>query len=497
MYPASVIVVVAPTKSQSTRFVRKIYDLKRGKKNLEDEIIDIKTGVNESSIEFKNGSRIVTVPYSENALGQRCNILIVDEFVRTEKEVITRVFVPFLTSPREPEYLELSKKEKENLPQEKNKQLYLSSIRGADEWSYEYFLMYLDYMSKSDLDYMTVALPYNFGVKNRYITRDTIEQSFKENPENIEMLTAEYICKPERGTGSSLYKYNDLDACRNICKTLVSMTNEEYSKYKKNKQDWQFFVEKFRNEIRLLCMDVALVESKKNDNTAFWIIRLIPDGGRYKIMPCYLETCHGVNSLIQAKRAKQLFYEFDCDYFVLDAGGVGMGVYDACTTETYDEDRGELYPAWVVDNKEDIGMTNRAISKNAVPIIHSIKTGIKEKSYMLNQLKDLFTERRIQLAVDYNDGIDYLNKEYQFYKIKDENLRARLLETYVQTSIFINEAINLERVTVQGYISAKEKSGKRKDRVMSLVYGISYALELEARLNQESGYNLLDFVMFA
>lgn len=274
------------------------------------------------------------------------------------------------------------------------------------------------------------------------------------------------------------------------------MSDEEYLTYKKNKKEWKYYVEKLPNEIRLLCMDVALVESKNNDNTAFWVIRLIPDGGKYKKIPSYLETCHGINSLIQARRAKQLFYEMDCDYFVLDAQGVGMGVYDACVTEIYDEQRNELYPAWVVDNQEDIGMTSRVISANAVPIIHSVKTSIKEKSYMLNQTKDIFINGDIELPVDSSDGLDYLNKEYNYYKLEDtDNLKARLLNSYVQTSVFINEAINLERVIVQGYISAKEKSGRRKDRVMSLVYGLNYAMELEANLNKPNTYDWTDYII--
>lgn len=193
MYPHSTIVIVAPTKSQSTRFVKKIYDLMRGKPNLAREIKKdgIKTGANESSIEFNNGSKIITVPYNENALGQRCTVLIVDEFVRTERDVILRVFVPFLTEIRNPDYSELSKKEKETLPIESNKQIYLSSIRGADEWSYEYFLQYLDYMMNGNMSYMTVALPYNFGVKNKYISKAIVEQSFKENQESTELLLAE------------------------------------------------------------------------------------------------------------------------------------------------------------------------------------------------------------------------------------------------------------------------------------------------------------------
>ena len=497
LYPETNVVIVAPTKSQSTRFIKKIYDLLKGNINLKNEINQdgIKTGVNESIIPFYNGSNIFSVPYSENALGIRTQILIVDEFVRTEKDVIIRVFVPMLTNTRSPEYINLTKEEKKNIPEEPNRQLYLSSIRRADEWSYQYFETYIEEIKRNNKSYTSISLPYNFGVKNGYISKKIVEQVFKENQENTEMLLADFTCIPERGNNNSFYKYNSLLKCRNIYKCMTAMSDEEFIIHRKNKSEWKYYTEKLPNEIRLLCMDVALIESKKNDNTAFWVIRLIPDGGKYKKIASYLETCHGINSMIQTKRAKQLFYEMDCDYFVLDAMGVGNGIYDIATTETYDEERGELYPAWVVDNSEDISMINRVISNNAVPIIHSIKTSAREKSYMLTHANDIFTANDISFPVDYNEGLDYLNKQYHYYKIEDDNLKIRLLEPYVQTSIFVNEAINLERTIVQGCISAKEKSGKRKDRVMSLIYGLSLATELENQLVKPNDYNILDYIM--
>ena len=496
LYPGTTVVIVAPTQRQSKRFVEKIYDLKRGRPNLESAIVKdgIHIGANESSIEFANGSKIFTLPYSENALGVRCNILIVDEFVRTEKEIITRVFVPMLTSPRTPAYISLSKEEKDKLPIEPNRQYYLSSIRRADEWSYKYFLTYVDEMLKGNNSYMAVALPYNFGVKSKYILRDTIEQSFRENADSIEILLAEYLCIPEKGAGNAFYKYSTLLKRRDNAKAMICMSDEEYIEYKDNKSRYPFYVEKMPNEIRLLCMDVALVESSNNDNTAFWIIRLLPNAGKYLRIFSYAESMHGINSLLQVKRAKQLFYEFDCDYFVLDANGVGVGIFDIATSETYDENRDVTYPAWTVINPEDVKMSNRTISSNAVPVVYSVKTGIRDKSQMLIHSRDILATDNVSLLVDSQEAIDYLNKNYKYYKIEDTELRARMLNPYVQTSSFINEAINLESVIVQGYFSAKEKSGRRKDRVMSLVYGLNYAAILEDNLLNNSSYGVLDYV---
>lgn len=496
LYPNSHIVVVAPTRGQSTRFIKKIYDLQRGRPNLILEIKDIKTGLNESKCEFYNGSEIVTLPYSENSLGQRANILIVDEFVRTEKAIISRVFVPMLSSPRNPEYSELSSKEKDNIPQEPNRQLYLSSIRGANEWSYLYFLEYVNYMINGDKNYTTVALPYNLGVKNRYISKDIVAQSFKENQDSIEMLAAEYLCIPERGVGDAFYKYNAIADKQIEAKAMVAMSDSEYLEYRNNKEDFLFYQEKLSNEIRILTMDVALVESAKNDNTAFWIIRLLKDGNKYKRILSYAESMNGINSIKQALRAKQLFYEFNCDYFVIDANGIGQSIFDICTQETIDDDRNETYPAWTVFNPEDIKNINRTIDPNAVPIVYCVKTGIAEKSRMLIHSRDEFTSNDIALLVDMQDALDYLNSNYEFYKIANQDLRNRVLNPYVQTSAFINEAINLKQVTVQGRISAEEKSGRRKDRVMSLVYGLDLAKKLEDNLSVNNDATLLDYCLF-
>lgn len=70
LYPGTTIVIVAPTRGQSTRFVKNIQNLARGRPNIMSEIKSVKTGLNESRIDFWNDSAIVTLPYSENALGE-------------------------------------------------------------------------------------------------------------------------------------------------------------------------------------------------------------------------------------------------------------------------------------------------------------------------------------------------------------------------------------------------------------------------------------------
>lgn len=46
---------------------------------------------------------------------------------------------------------------------------------------------------------------------------------------------------------------------------MICMSDEEFLTYKNDKTKFPFYQEKLPNEIRILSMDVALVESSKND----------------------------------------------------------------------------------------------------------------------------------------------------------------------------------------------------------------------------------------
>ena len=78
LYPGTNIVVVSSTRQQSGIIInQKIAKELMGKYPLlATEIKEIKTGINESTVIFKNGSTIQTAVCSDNARGLRCQILV-------------------------------------------------------------------------------------------------------------------------------------------------------------------------------------------------------------------------------------------------------------------------------------------------------------------------------------------------------------------------------------------------------------------------------------
>jgi len=166
-------------------------------------------------------------------------------------------------------------------------------------------------------------------------------------------------------------------------------------------------------------------------------------------------------------------------------------------TKTEDKARGELYPAWTVVNPEDVKNASRVLDDDAVPVVDCVKTSIADKSRMLLYARDQFSIGGVDLLVDREDGTDYLNQTFKFHKEENQEVRGRVLQSFAQTSAFINEAINLKQVTVQGrYPSVVEKAGRRKDRVMSFIYALDFSKQLEDNMNKQTDVNIFDYMFF-
>jgi hypothetical protein len=118
----------------------------------------------------------------------------------------------------------------------------------------------------------------------------------------------------------AFFKIKEMQDCRKEIKPLYpSNLVERLSTTKKKKEQ----IIKRENEIRVIGVDVALMASKRfdNDNTSIVLMRLLPDGEEYIRQVVYLESCSGENTEELAVKIKRLFYDFECDYCVLDAGG--------------------------------------------------------------------------------------------------------------------------------------------------------------------------------
>ena len=167
----------------------------------------------------------------------------------------------------------------------------------------------------------------------------------------------------------------------------------------------------------------------------------------------------------------------------------GLGVYDALIRDIYDSERGILYPAISCKNNEE--MADRCKIKGAKKVIYSIKAGEKFNSEAALLLREGFKQGKIRLLVSEYDCDDELNN-FRGYKSLGATEKAQLMLPYYNTTLLINELINLKYEPKKGsLIKVSEKSGFRKDRYSSLAYNYWLVVQLELELSkpkEESGF---------
>ena len=239
-------------------------------------------------------------------------------------------------------------------------------------------------------------------------------------------------------------------------------------------------------ERRILTADIALMASKKNNNdaTALWINRALPtDSLTYKSNYVYLETFEGLTTDELGLKIIKYFYEYKCTDLVIDANGVGLSIYDSLIRDQIDPESGRTYSALSCINNDE--MAARCRVKNAKRCIWAIKANASFNSNGYKNLRAAIQNGNINFLCHEFDAENVV-KNISGYNSMNEKEKASLLLPYIQTSLFVNEAISLDYEVTGDLIKLKEKSGMRKDRVSALMYCNSVVQELSNKLKPKT-----------
>lgn len=430
-----------------------------------------------AQIVFRNTSVIKVVTASDSARGNRCNVLLLDEYRLISKDTIDTVLRKFLTQRRMPRYDELSEKEKKaEYAKEKNLTLYLSSAYYKDHWSYAKCKDTFDAMKSGVKRHFVCGFPYQLSIAEDLLDPESVqdemmETGFSDVKFAMEMEALFY--------GSAEGAFFEFDSISKNCKIKYPMlpgnTASLLSSTSLNIHPKQ------SNEIRILSADIALMASKKtnNDATAIFVNQMIPTkSGRYVNNIVYTDSYEGLRTDDQALIVRKLFDEFSCDYIVLDTAGVGLGVYDCLTKEIIDSETGESYPA--ISCYNDKIMADRCTVPSADKVIWSVKASAQFNSDCAYLLREGFRSGRIRLLENEYDAKRDLS-ELRGYSALNIEEQIQIQLPYINTTLLINELTKLRHEETNGRVKLFERTGMRKDRYSSLAYNYYVATQLEAK----------------
>lgn len=492
LYPKTKIVVASATRTQGNEVLLKIMDdfMKNytwGSENLRREINEKESSVgqNKAVIYFKNGSWIKVVTASDTGRGFRGNVLVCDEYRMVDKKIIDTVLRKYLTSPRQPLYL--------NNPEyshllERNKEIYMSSAWYKSHWSFDKAKAYTVNLLDDTKKYFICGLPYQLSMYEGLLSREQVEDEMSEDDFDAVTWSIEMECLFFGDTDGAFFSFDDISNRRKLQTPLYppSIISGRTQK----------IPDLVLNERRILSVDVALMASKKNKNDASSIIinSAIPtNNNNYTSNIVYLENHEGLNTDELALIVRRLFSWYKCTDLVIDTNGVGLGVYDALIKDIFDHETGELYPALSCCN--DSIMADRCKVDNAPKVIWSVKATAAFNNDACILLRSGFQKGKINLLVSEFEAEEALKERFKgFNKIPPyEQMQYKM--PFIQTTLLVYELISLEHEIKGTNIKITEKTGMRKDRYSSLAYNYWVQCQLEREMlgKPKSSFDVNDY----
>lgn len=333
LYPNSLVVLSSSTKGQSKLLVsEKIQkELMNLSPALRKEILKVKDNQNEVIVYFRNNSTITVVPASENGRGYRSNVIVREEFRQIKKVVDDSILSPFQIIRQTPY---MKDDYYTNIPelQEETVDIYISSswYDNGQNWMWDIVDNTYEDMMKGKASCL-LAFDESIALKHKIKTMRYFQtEKKKQDPITWQL---EFLNARLKENRSAFFTYSMLQQNQRAKKPFYPRTTIDFKMGKRN----VYAIQKQPGELRIVTCDMAFVENKKNDNSIFTCMRLLPecttytngndssvtvDNG-YRRIVSYMEHIQGGDVSRQAVRIRELYEDFNADYIVLDMRNAG------------------------------------------------------------------------------------------------------------------------------------------------------------------------------
>lgn len=339
---------------------------------------------------------------------------------------------------------------------------------------------------------IVIGMDYSISLKHKIKTRSFLIKE-KKKLDSI-AWAIEYENQMISENTHAYFTYEMLNQNRVLRKAFYPRRNEDVINRVKNR----YAIPRQQGEVRILSCDISMVEGKINDNSVYACIRLLPESKEYKTSDAmgdhievkrgyrrqvpYMEAHQGGETTKQAVRIKQLFYDFDADYCVLDTRNAGLGIYDMLAKVLYDEERNVEYRPWSCMNDDVIA--KRIIIAGQEPVVYAVKAGLEMNSRIAVCMRKTLQDHMIDLMVNHTEGVEDLQNIVPEYSTADTDTQLFFERPYLETVALINEMIALDYTVMSqtGAIRIEERGFARKDRYTAVSYGNYFAELLEQDL---------------
>lgn len=198
----------------------------------------------------------------------------------------------------------------------------------------------------------------------------------------------------------------------------------------------------------------------------------------------------------QAINLKKLWYKYGCTKIAIDANGLGIGLVDYMVKSQTDEDTGDFYPPFGVEN-DDENLYSKYKDNETVPdALFLIKANAPINTEIYTYVRTQIDSGKVQFLIDEQQARLKLmeTKVGQSYSIDQ---RADYLLPFVLTDSLRAQMLNLIEQNDGLNIILKPASKKiKKDKFSAFMYGMYYLKKVEENKKKRRKARLSDLTFF-
>jgi hypothetical protein len=446
MYPGAELFICAPGKEQAAKIsqanIEKIWGFFPILQNEVDKVIFQN---DYTKIYFHNGSKLEVIQVAQSARGGRNNGGAIEEIVdeKMKKDVLNEAVIPRMANDR-------IAKCKGYDPHEVHKfEWYITTAGTRQSFAFEKMKEVLQEMAQGKSAF-NLGAGFELASMHGQLSIHFINDLRDRPTFNPLSFAREYESIWTGTSDNSLVQIDDLLESRVLSKAEDKAVND-------------------RNVEYVLAYDVARAEGSQNANCALVVIKIIPKSdGTYSKHLVNLYSFEGTHFLEQAKFVKQKVRDFNARVLVVDSNGAGKGLVDVLVTDI-DEN-----PPYSVINDERY---DKYKQPDAVPMVYALSSNTKENkaSDIHNVFVNIISTKKVKLLQQESAAKAEIDR-----KIKDSEVKAKMLMPYIMTDLLCEEIMNLEYKQSGNQTQIKQISRSiNKDKFSAFEYGLYYIYTLE------------------